>query len=270
MSHADRTERFDEYLAFAHRLADASGQAILPHFRSGLDVANKAAHGYDPVTVADVAAESVIRKLIRETYPGHGIFGEEEDRFAGEEPMHWVIDPIDGTRAFVIGQPLWGTLIALNDGRRPILGMLDQPFLRERFIGGPHGSLLRTPAGEGPLRTRKCTRLEDAILSSTHPDLFKPGPEADAFRGLAAKTRMTRYGGDCYAYGLLAMGLIDLVVEAGLKPYDIQALIPIVEGAGGILTDWKGGSAQDGGQAVACGDPSLHERVLKTLSAGVV
>jgi histidinol phosphatase-like enzyme (inositol monophosphatase family) len=253
-----------QHLDFAHTLADASGRTILPYFRQDIAIDNKLAHGFDPVTEADRAAEAVIRALIRMHYPEHSILGEEEGHFEGVSSVTWVLDPIDGTRAFVTGQPLWGTLIALNDGARPVLGVLDQPYLRERFFGHSGESYFRGPAGNHTLRTRPCASLKDAVLSSTHPDLFK-GRETHAFQGLAEKTRMTRYGGDCYAYGLLAMGHIDLVVESGLKPYDIQALIPIVEGAGGVIVNWRGGDAQHGGQAVACGDPKLLPHVLEIL-----
>jgi myo-inositol-1(or 4)-monophosphatase len=255
-------------MRFMHRLADASGAAILPHFRQALHVENKQSVGFDPVTAADRDAETAIRKLIRAEYPGHSILGEEEGRHHGHEDWTWVIDPIDGTRAFVTGQPLWGTLIALNDGTRPVLGMLDQPYLRERFFGTSTASYFTGPGADRTLRTRRGPKLAEAILSSTHPDLFKRGPEAEAFDRLRGHVRMTRYGGDCYAYGLLAMGLIDLVVESSLKPFDIQALIPIVEGAGGKLVDWRGGDCSQGGQAVACGDPALLDEVLRVLEPG--
>lgn len=255
-------------LTFMHRLADASGAAILPHFRTAMAIDNKQAHGFDPVTIADREAEAAIRTLIRREFPDHSILGEEEGHFQGDSRWTWVIDPIDGTRAFMIGQPLWGTLIALNDGARPVLGVLDQPYLRERFIGHSNDSQFAGPAGAHGIKTRRGIRLNEAILSSTHPDLFTRKSEAAAFDELRGRVRMTRYGGDCYAYGLLAMGLIDLVVESGLKPFDIQALIPIVEGAGGKIVNWRGGDCSQGGQAVACGDPALLDEVLRILESG--
>lgn len=258
----------EKFVRFMHTLADASGAAILPRFRQLLHVENKLQAGFDPVTAADQEAEAAIRALIRKEFPDHSILGEEEERFQGASDWTWVIDPIDGTRAFITGQPLWGTLIALNDGTRPVLGMLDQPYMRERFFADGRESRFTGPAGDRALRTRRGVDLGEAILSSTHPDLFKRGPEAGAFNDLRSQVRMTRYGGDCYAYGLLAMGLIDLVVESSLKPFDIQALIPIVEGAGGKLVNWRGGDCAHGGQAVACGDPALLDRVLRILEPG--
>jgi myo-inositol-1(or 4)-monophosphatase len=258
----------DRFIAFMHRLADTSGAAIMPHFRTSLAVENKLAKGFDPVTIADRAAEAAIRALIRQEFPDHSILGEEEDDHKGSSEWTWVIDPIDGTRAFMTGQPLWGTLIALNDGSRPVLGMLDQPYLRERYVGHPAASEFTGPTAQHPLKTRRPVKLGEAILSSTHPDMFKRGAEADAFHDLRARVRMTRYGGDCYAYGLLAMGLIDVVVESSLKPFDIQALIPIVEGAGGKIVNWRGGDCANGGQAVACGDLGLLDQVLRVLEPG--
>jgi histidinol phosphatase-like enzyme (inositol monophosphatase family) len=268
MAHSLSGPDRDRFIAFLHRLADASGHSIVPHFRQALVVENKQARGFDPVTIADREAEAAIRALIRREYPDHSILGEEEDRFHGSSQWTWVIDPIDGTRAFMIGQPLWGTLIALNDGNRPVLGMLDQPYLGERFFGDARESLFTGPGVKRPLRARHGLKLQDAILSSTHPELFKSGVEAEAFRALSAQTRMTRYGGDCYSYGLVAMGLIDLVVETGLKPFDIQALMPIVEGAGGKIVNWRGGDCSGGGQAVASGDPRLLDQVLRILEPG--
>lgn len=258
----------DRLMRFMHRLADASGAAIRPHFRQEMHIENKQSHGFDPVTVADREAEAAIRALIRTEYPDHSILGEEEGHHQGASSWTWVIDPIDGTRAFMTGQPLWGTLIALNDGARPVLGLLDQPYMGERFFGHPGESVFTGPSVRSALRVRKPVKLDEAILSSTHPDLFKPGGEAAAFHDLRARVRMTRYGGDCYAYGLLAMGLIDLVVESGLKPFDIQALIPIIEGAGGRVVNWRGADCSQGGQVVACGDPVLLDEALKILEAG--
>lgn len=252
--------------AFAHKLADASGRAILPHFRKAIAVENKAGLGFDPVTEADKAAERAIRELLAATYPDHGILGEEEGHQPGTNPLTWVIDPIDGTRAFMTGTPLWGTLIALNDGTGPVLGVLDQPFLGERFIGHSGESWFHACGERRRLETRPCADLGSAILSSTHPEIFKAGAEMNAFMSVTRRVRMSRYGGDCYAYGLLAMGFLDIIIEASLKPYDIQALIPVIEGAGGIITDWVGGNASQGGRIVACGDARLHAQALTILS----
>lgn len=254
--------------AFAHRLADASGAAIMPYFRSALAVEDKGGtkgEAYDPVTLADQEAELAIRALIGEAYPDHGILGEEHGHQKGASPFTWVLDPIDGTRAFITGGPQWGTLIALNDGARPVLGVLDQPFTGERWIGFDGRTEFHAKGETRRLKTRACSRLKDAVISSTHPWGYFSEGEQKLFRKLDAAARMTRFGGDCYAYGLLAMGYMDAVVESALKPWDIQALIPIVEGAGGVVTDWKGGDAQDGGQVVASGDERLHAELLKVL-----
>lgn len=254
--------------AFAHRLADASGAAIMPYFRSSLAVDDKGGakgEAYDPVTAADRDAETAIRALIAAEYPDHGVLGEEHGHEPGKSPMIWVLDPIDGTRAFITGGPQWGTLIALNDGGGPVLGVLDQPFTGERWIGYGGRAELRAKGETTRLKTRACAKLRDAVISSTHPWGYFTDAEQKAFRAIDAKARMSRFGGDCYAYGLLAMGFMDAVIESGLKPWDVQALIPIVEGAGGIMTTWSGGDAQDGGQVVASGDERLHAELLKLL-----
>jgi histidinol phosphatase-like enzyme (inositol monophosphatase family) len=257
----------EAFARFAHRLADVSGETIRPFFRAALAVDDKAAGraGYDPVTEADRNAETAMRRLIRETYPGHGILGEEHGHEPGTEPFTWVLDPIDGTRAFICGMSQWGTLIALNDGTRPVLGILDQPVTRERWIGYGARAELVTLERTLPIRTRRCPDLASAVLTTTHPTGYFTPSERAAFDALGASVKMTRFGGDCYTYGLLAMGFIDLVIEASLKPWDVQALIPIVEGAGGRLTAWDGTDAQNGGRIVAAGDPELHAEVIARL-----
>ncbi len=255
-------------LPFAHTLADLSGRVILPHFREVIAVDNKSGPGdFDPVTIADRAAEEAISAAVREMYPDHGMVGEEFGSHASEARYQWVVDPIDGTRAFIMGYPIWGTLIGLLDRGVPVLGLMDQPFTRERFWTGPDASYSRVGvAAPRVIRTRACVRLEDAVLSTTHPDLFVVGEEADGFARLKAKARMTRYGGDCYAYALLAAGFVDLIAETGLKPHDIVALIPLIERAGGTVTTWTGGPATEGGRILATGDPKLHERALRVLN----
>lgn len=253
-----------EYAAFAERLADAAAAVTLKHFRTPVDVANKAAGAaFDPVTIADRDAEAAIRALIAETYPQHGIFGEEHGQSAAEgtRPRTWVIDPVDGTRAFISGLPLWGTLIALNDGTRPVLGIVDHPAIGERFIGRPGLST----GNRQPLRTRACDSLDAAILSTTDPDLFLPGAERAAYDSVAARVRLKRYGYDCYAYAMVASGHLDLVIESGLQPYDVQAVIPVIENAGGVMTSWSGGPAHQGGQVIAAGDPRVHAAALELL-----
>ena len=257
----------DELARFAHRLADASGAVIRPWFRVTLDVTDKGTGraGFDPVTEADREGEVALRRLIKATYPRHGILGEEHGREAGEDPFTWVLDPIDGTRAFICGMPQWGTLIALNDGTRPILGVLNQPVTGERWIGHSGQAELITSSKTSRIRTRPCADLAAAVVTTTHPTSYFTKPEQDAFQELAGAGKMTRYGGDCYAYALLAMGFIDLVVEASLKPWDVQALIPIVEGAGGLFTSWDGKDAQEGGRVVAAGDRRVHAQALEIL-----
>ncbi len=255
--------------ALAGRLADAAGAAILPHFRAALAVDNKLGEsGFDPVTLADRAAEAAIRELLAAERPQDAIFGEEQGYAAGSSGLTWVIDPIDGTRAFITGMPLWGTLIALHDGVRPVLGVMDQPYLGERFSGSRLGATMRRGGVARALHTRPCAQLSQAALQCTALDMFKPGAERAAYDALAARVRLTRYSGDCYAYCMLAHGMLDLVVEADLKPYDIQALIPIIEAAGGVLSDWRGGDAQLGGQVLAAGDAALHAQALALLATG--
>lgn len=254
-----------ELRAFAETLAQAAAKVTLPYFRNHHDVENKLDAGFDPVTLADKDAEEAMSKLIRAHYPEHSILGEEHGYAQGTSPLTWVLDPIDGTRAFITGLPLWGTLIALNNGERPVLGVMSQPFTRETFVGTPEGAWL-----DGrPLKTRACEQIDKAIVMTTSPELFTIPSRRAAFDEMARQSRMTRFGGDCYAYCMLAMGLVDVVIEDNLKPYDVQALIPIVEGAGGRMTSWDGGSAQNGGPVVACGDPALHAWLVKELSAAL-
>lgn len=252
---------------FMDELATLSGDVILPFFRSSLAVSDKSHGGrFDPVTEADRAAESVIRRRIREMFPSHGVRGEEFGNEREEAEYQWVIDPIDGTRAFICGLPLWGTLIGLTKGDVPVYGLMHQPYMRERFLGDGKRAWLRTPAGERMLRTRPCRRLEDAYLATTSPRLLA-GEHLAAYDRVEALVRNARYGTDCYAYAMVAAGQLDLVIECGLQPYDIVALIPIIEGAGGVVTAWDGGPAQAGGAVVAAGDRRLHEQVLALLSS---
>jgi histidinol phosphatase-like enzyme (inositol monophosphatase family) len=256
-----------EYTKFACWLADIAGRTILPHFRASLEVENKSVgSGFDPVTLADRRAEQAIRDEIQRVYPGHGILGEEHGATAGTDGLTWVLDPIDGTRAFIIGQLHWGVLIALNDGTRPVVGVMHQPYTGETFVGSRLGAELRHRDKSTPLRARECPRLEDAIVCATDPAMFKEPGERDAFRAVASRARMRRYGGDCYSFCLVAAGFIDLEIESGLKPYDIQALVPIIEAAGGIVTTWSGGPPDNGGQIIAAGDRELHKRALEILA----
>ncbi|RZI82411.1 MAG: histidinol-phosphatase [Pseudomonas sp.] len=254
-------EQIGEYRAFAEQLAQAAAAAIQPYFRANLAVEDKGGRLYDPVTVADKAAEDAMRSLIQERYPSHGILGEEQGVAVGSSPLTWVLDPIDGTRAFITGLPLWGTLIALNDGTKPVVGVMNQPFTGERFIGTPEGAWL----GSTSLKTRACSDLASATLMCTTPDMFDTEARKAAFEAVAGQARLMRYGGDCYAYCMLASGFVDVIVEASLQPYDVQALMPIIEGAGGVISAWDGSSAQNGGCVVACGDPALHAQMIELL-----
>jgi histidinol phosphatase-like enzyme (inositol monophosphatase family) len=253
-------------IQFLHRLAEASSDAILPHFRSGTSVTNKAEQGrFDPVTEADRGAEVAMRQLIEAHYPDHGIFGEEFPDKLANGPFFWTLDPIDGTRGFISGLPLWGTLIGLSHEGAPVLGMMNQPFTRERFWNSPEGAHYRGPGSERMMSTRKHGELGNTILAATAPDLFG---EADfaRFSALSRSVRMTRFGGDCYLYCMVAMGFIDIVAEAGLKPFDIAPLIPIIHAAGGVVTTWDGTDASSGGQIIAAANPALHEAALKQLA----
>ena len=252
--------------AFVDRLATVSGEAILPFFRTSLNVENKGHGGaFDPVTAADRSAETAMRTLIRQNFPDHGIIGEE---FGGERTdaeYVWVLDPIDGTKSFISGMPAWGTLIALTRAGEPVYGMMHQPFTRERFTGDGGSARYRGPAGERALRVRDCAALADAILMTTSPLLMKEA-DRDAFGKVEKAVRLSRYGGDCYAYCMLAAGHVDLVVETELKPYDILPLMPIIAGAGGIVTAWDGGSPNAGGRIIAAGDKRVHAAAMKVLA----
>lgn len=254
-------------LRFAEQLADAAGAAILPHFREAPGVDNKGGEAwFDPVTEADKAAERAMRALIEEAFPAHGILGEEEAEKPADGAGRWVLDPIDGTRAFMSGLPTWGTLIAFDPGSGPTLGVIDQPYLKERWIAGPEGGEFRSMLGPRPLKTRGCERLEDAVLMATHPEIFVSSHERSGFDAVAARVKLLRWGGDCYSYGLIAIGQADLVIEANLQPFDIQAIIPIIRAAGGVITDWQGGDAANGGQVVAAATPALHKAALTLLN----
>ena len=262
-------DEYAEYLEFACRVAATAGAAILPHFRESIAVEDKGGKSdYDPVTAADRGAESVIRHEIARAYPTHGIFGEEHGRTRGASPLTWVIDPIDGTRSFILGQLHWGTLIALHDGVEPIVGVMHQPFVGETFAAA-RGSAAHWRRGEErrTLSTRPCRRIEDAIVATTDPRHFEPPEKASAYRAVTEGTRLVRYGGDCYCYALLAMGHVDIVIETGLEPYDVQALIPIVEAAGGRMTDWRGDPCDGGGDVLACGDRALHAQLLARIAS---
>jgi inositol-phosphate phosphatase/L-galactose 1-phosphate phosphatase/histidinol-phosphatase len=253
----------DEHLALALRLADAAGEAIRPYFRQPLAVDDKS--DLTPVTAADRAAELAMRSLIENRFPEHGIIGEEFGRARENADFVWTLDPIDGTKSFISGVPLFGTLIALTRARRPILGIIDQPISRERWVGVAGRS---TTLNGAVVHCRACAGLPAATLFATTPDMFKCG-DATAFARVSGAVKLTRFGADCYAYGLLAAGLIDLVLEASLKPYDFCAMVPIVEGAGGLATDWRGADLDldSDGRILVAGDRRTHRAALELIGS---
>ncbi|HEX2255166.1 MAG TPA: histidinol-phosphatase [Afifellaceae bacterium] len=253
-------------IPFMHELADAAAAAILPRFRSPLVAEAKPGgrHAFDPVTAADREAEAAMRQLIGRRFPRHGIVGEEYGDERADAECVWLLDPIDGTRAFICGLPLWGVLIGFRCAGRPALGMIAQPYLGERFVGTGDEAWLERGGERRPLKVRPCPALAEASLSTTAPDLFDAS-EMARYRAVEGRARLVRYGADCYAYAMVAMGFLDCVVEAGLKPYDIEPIVPIVAGAGGFVTDWKGADKRGGGQVVAAGDRRVLEEALSEL-----
>ncbi len=255
-----------DFAAFVNELATVSGETILPFFRTSLSIEDKDRGGrFDPVTAADRAAEATMRTLIRRSFPEHGIIGEEYGNERADAEYVWVLDPIDGTKSFISGMPVWGTLIGLTRLGEPVFGMMHQPFIRERFSGDGGAARYRGPAGDRTLDVRSCASLAEAVLFTTSP-LMMSAEDRRAFGRVEADVRLSRYGGDCYAYCMLAAGHVDLVIETGLKPYDVVALIPIIAGAGGVITTWDNGPAQDGGRIVAAGDRRVHEAALAMLA----
>ena len=260
-----------DFEPFVAELAVAAGEAILPFFRTALQAQNKNGRGaFDPVTEADRAAENAMRSRILSTFPAHGIVGEEFDDHQPDAEYVWVLDPIDGTKSFISGLPTWGTLVALEHRGVPVYGVMHQPFTRESFFGDNARATWRGRNHLGTeivhhLRARPCGSLEEAVVMTTSPGLLD-GDHLPRFERVASRAKLTRFGGDCYSYCMVAAGHVDLVIESGLQPYDIAALIPIVKGAGGVVTTWSGDEAQGGGAVVAAGDPRVHEAALKLLA----
>lgn len=249
----------------AHLLADAARRETLKFFRGqSLDTTSKLADGYDPVTVADRASEQAMRDILAKERPGDGILGEEFAEKPTTNGLTWVLDPIDGTRGYVSGTPTWGVLISISDASGPIYGLIDQPYIGERFEGGFGTSINTGPLGEHPSRVSKVEQLEQSTILTTFPEVGSAN-EAAAFHAVAERCQLTRYGMDCYGYALLAAGQVDLVIEAGLQAYDICAPIAVVQAAGGIVTDWDGNPAHAGGRAVAAATPQLHAAALDEL-----
>lgn len=260
-----------EFEPFLLELNRASGEAILPLFRAdhGLEDKDKG-DGFDPVTAADRGAEAAIRHLIEARYPEHGVIGEEYGEDRPDAEFVWVLDPIDGTRAFISGLPVWTTLIGLRRDGVPVLGSIGQPYIGEVFIGSAEGSRVVTADGERRLTCRKGVRLSEALIATTDPHACFRGAEQDAWRSLRDSVRLARYGCDAYAYAMVAAGKLDLVVECGLKSWDIEGPIPVIEGAGGFVRDWAGQRiGQNGGRAVIAGDEALLGEALATLQSAL-
>lgn len=248
----------------AEALADAARIETLRHFRGSNLLVETKSQDFDPVTVADRAAEAAMRAILADRRPQDAILGEEHGQVEGISGLTWVLDPIDGTRGYVSGTPTWGVLIALSDGEGPKLGVIDQPYIGERFMGGLGRAEMTGPLGTRPLGVRGTTALADATLFTTFPEVGS-AEEGAAFSRVAAQAKLVRYGCDCYAYALLAAGQVDLVIEAGLEAYDIQAPIALIEAAGGIVTDWSGGPAHGGGRALAAATPELQSAAMELL-----
>ena len=257
----------DKLIQFAHRLADASGAVIRPFFRQRIEVRHKQGrHAFDPVTEADRGAERAIRAIIERERPHDAILGEEYGEVPGTSGWRWVLDPVDGTRSFITGRHEWGSLIALEKDGVPVLGILDQPVLGERFLGVNGRSLLIQDAARTPLKVRACEGLEQAVLCATDPSAYMSDDQQAAFARVKARARMTRYHGDCYIFAMLAMGFIDVIVEGPFRHWDVAALIPLVEGAGGSITNWKGAPWCDGEPLLASGDARVHGQAMALLA----
>jgi histidinol phosphatase-like enzyme (inositol monophosphatase family) len=255
--------------AFAFELARVAADVTLPLFRTGAVAEDKGGSGaFDPVTEADRGAEAAMRRLIKARYPDHGVVGEEYGEDRPDAEYVWVLDPVDGTRAFVAGLPLWTTLIGLTHQGRPVVGAVAQPYLDEVFLGGPSGARCVSRGTDTPIATRACPKLNDAVISTTDPDIFN-GAELGAWRQVRATARLARLGCDAYAYAMLASGHIDLVAETALKAWDWTALVALVEAAGGTVTDWLGNTPKDDGRILAVGDAALTDQALLTLRRAV-
>lgn len=265
MAELSQTEQAD-IIATAAELADAARVATLQHFRSdGLTADTKESLRFDPVTVADRLSETRMREILARRRPADGILGEEFGRVTGTSGLTWVLDPIDGTRGYLSGTPTWGVLISVRDEGGPIYGLIDQPYIQERFEGGFGRAEVNGPMGRKALKTRAARALSEAILFTTFPEIGT-ALEGAAFRRVALKARLVRYGTDCYAYALIAAGQIDLVIEAGLQAYDVQAPIAVIEAAGGIVTDWQGRPCHDGGQVLAAANAVIHAEAMALLN----
>ena len=254
-----------EYELFAIDLAREAARVSLPYFRGAYEETDKGGPGaFDPVTQADREAEAAIRSLISARYPDHGVIGEEYGEDRPDADHVWILDPIDGTRAFIAGLPLWTNLVALSREGRPTVGVIGQPCLDEIFVGGPSGARLLKAGTETALAVRACPRLTEAVIATTDPDLFT-GAELGAWTQVRAAARLARLGCDAYAYAMVAAGRIDLVAESSLKVWDWSALVPVIEAAGGAVSNWRGEAPDGGGQILAVGDVGIRDQALVTL-----
>jgi myo-inositol-1(or 4)-monophosphatase len=265
----NENEKFNLEMACEAGIAAArrAGKRILPYFRTNPEIQDKGGRGFDPVTEADRVAETVIRESLTAAFPDHGFVGEEHGAQRGDSEYTWHVDPIDGTRSFVMGQLHWGTLIALSHDGTPVLGLMHQPYTQETFFAARGQGAWLEARERKQLHSRPCAALDSSLAAATSEDMFSP----DELRGVRRafdQARLARWGGDCYNYCLLAAGHIDLVIEASLSAYDILALVPLIEEAGGVITTWEGKPVTDGGRVVAAGDRRVHETVLEML-AGV-
>ena len=257
-----------DYMLFLEELIEQAGEVSLRYFRSELAVTDKRQKGkaFDPVTRADRETERFIRDRIAAAYPGHAIIGEEFGTKEGADSFTWLVDPIDGTRGFISGTPMWGVLVGLKQGDECLAGAMRQPYTGETWTGDGKVSYFTGRQERTRIRVREQTSLDDAIVCCTHPAMYPTAEAREKFMGVIARCRFSRYGTECLGYGMLASGYVDLVIEGGLSAYDIMPLIPIVEGAGGIITDWQGNTAQDGGLIVAASGQRLHGEVLELLN----
>ncbi|CAN5476022.1 histidinol-phosphatase [soil metagenome] len=251
-----------ELTSFALELARVSAEEILPYFRRDIGVDVKSGVVWDPVTEADRAGERVMRALIEKRYPDHGILGEEYGQKPARSGMTWVLDPVDGTRAFICGMPTWTTLIGLSVDGDPLIGVMNQPYVGETFYGNHDGAFLLRAGESRALHVRKARPLSEATLTTTAPELYRDDREKKILARLSSATRLTRYGGDAYFFCLLAAGHIDIAMDAHMETYDIAPLIPIIQGAGGVVSTWSRGSAAGGGDVVAATGPGLLEEAL--------
>ena len=251
-------------LQFARELADAAANVILPQFRKNIAVDNKLGKGWDPVTEGDRAAERAIRTLIEEHYPSHGIIGEEYGTKQGSSAYTWVLDPIDGTRAFVIGMPTWATLIGLYRDGKPLLGVMNQPFVGDKFFGSPEGAWLDHRGSVQPIKCRPPVKLAAATAGTTSPHHYDAHPKFEPLRKLV---KLMRYGGDAYFFSLVAAGHLDFAMDAGVQIYDIAALIPIITGAGGVVGTWDGKDPSLGGNFIAASSPALLDEAIALMQS---